>query len=82
MESIFRAYDLRGIYNDDLTADVMLKVGLGLGEFIRSKINGQTAVIGCDIRTSSEILRNTLISGLLCTGIRTYDAGMTTKCGQ
>ncbi len=77
MKSIFRAYDLRGIYNDDISAEVMLKVGLGLGEFIRSKINGSTAVIGCDIRTSSEILRNTLISGLLSVGIKTYDAGMT-----
>ncbi|WP_455392001.1 hypothetical protein [[Eubacterium] cellulosolvens] len=77
MDSIFRAYDLRGIYNEDLTAEVMLKVGLGLGEFVRSDVNGQSAVIGCDIRTSSEILRNTLISGLLSTGVKVYDAGMT-----
>lgn len=77
MDTIFRAYDLRGIYNDDLTADVMLKVGLGLGEFIQNNVKGGTAVMGCDIRTSSEILINTLISGLLSTGIKVYDAGMT-----
>jgi len=77
MDSIFRAYDLRGIYNDDLSAEVMLKVGLGLGEFTRSKIKGTTAVIGSDIRTSSEILRYTLISGLLSTGLKVYDVGMT-----
>jgi len=77
MDTIFRAYDLRGIYNDDLTADVMLKVGLGLGEFILNNVKGGTAVMGCDIRTSSELLINTLISGLLSTGIKVYDAGMT-----
>lgn len=77
MDSIFRAYDLRGIYNDDLTAEVMLKVGLGLGEFIRSDIKGESAAIGCDIRTSSEIMSNTLIAGLLSTGIKVFNAGMT-----
>ena len=77
MDSIFRAYDLRGIYNDDLTGEVMLKVGLGLGEFIRTDVKGESAVIGCDIRTSSEIMRHTLISGLLSTGLKIYDVGMT-----
>jgi phosphomannomutase len=77
MDSIFRAYDLRGIYNEDLTPEVMLKVGLGLGQFILDDTKSDSAVIGCDIRTSSEIMRNTLISGLLSTGIKVYDAGMT-----
>jgi phosphomannomutase len=77
MDSIFRAYDLRGIYNDDLSAETMLKVGYGLGEFIKTEINGATSVIGCDMRTSSEILRQTLISGLLSTGIEIFDVGMT-----
>jgi phosphomannomutase len=77
MDSIYRAYDLRGIYNDDLTADVMLKVGLGLGQFIKEEIKGESIVVGCDIRTSSEIMQNALISGLLSTGLKVYDAGMT-----
>lgn len=77
MDSIFRAYDLRGVYNEDLTAEVMLKVGLGLGEFIRRDIKGESAAIGCDIRTSSEIMSNALIAGLLSTGIKVYNAGMT-----
>lgn len=77
MDSIFRAYDLRGIYNEDISAEIMLKVGLGLGQFIKDDVKGDTVVIGCDIRTSSEILSNTLISGLLSTGVRVYDAGMT-----
>jgi phosphoglucosamine mutase len=77
MDSIFRAYDLRGIYNDDLTADIMLKVGLGLGQFIKDNASGDSAAIGCDIRTSSEIMQNSLIAGLLSTGTRVYDVGMT-----
>ena len=77
MESIFRAYDLRGIYNRDLTAEAMLKVGLALGEFTNTEVKGSTAVIGCDIRTSSELCRSALIAGLLSTGIKVYDAGMT-----
>ncbi len=77
MDRIFRAYDLRGIYNEDLNAEVMLKVGLGLGQFILEDIDGKSIVIGCDIRTSSEIMQNTLISGLLSTGLKVYDAGMT-----
>jgi phosphomannomutase len=77
MDSIFRAYDLRGIYNDDLTAEVMLKVGLGLGEFTKDTIKGDTLAIGCDMRSSSELLRSTLIAGLLSNGLQVYDVGMT-----
>jgi phosphomannomutase len=77
MDTIFRAYDLRGIYNDDLTPDVMLNVGKGLGGFLIDEMKGESAVIGCDIRTTSEIMSNSLISGLLSTGAKIYDAGMT-----
>jgi phosphomannomutase len=74
---IFRAYDIRGIYGDDLYPETMLRIGLGLGTYAQSR--GETSVVvGNDIRTTSLLLANALISGLLSSGINVSNAGTTT----
>jgi len=65
---IFRAYDIRGIYNEDLYPATMLKIGLALGTYAKER--GETSVvIGNDIRATSTLLSNAFISGLLSAGI-------------
>ncbi|MGQ9506930.1 MAG: phosphoglucosamine mutase [Candidatus Bathycorpusculaceae bacterium] len=61
-ESIFRAYDIRGIFGKQLTETVAAVLGAAIGVFWgRSK----KVVVGRDVRLSGETLRNALVSGLV-----------------
>src|SRR3989338_3439144 len=60
-KSIFRAYDIRGIYGQNLTEDVFSKIGLIIGRQER-------VVVGGDIRASSPALAKALIAGLQAKG--------------
>ena len=51
-ESIFREYDVRGIYGTDLNEDVAYTFGRSFGSYITNK----KVIIGHDNRTSSPIL--------------------------
>ncbi len=73
---IFRAYDIRGIYNDDLYPETMLKIGLGLGTYAKER-SETSVVVGNDIRTTSPLLANALISGLLSSGVDVTNVGTT-----
>ncbi len=73
---IFRAYDIRGIFNDDLYPETMLKIGLALGTYAGER-GEKSVVVGNDIRTTSPLLSNALISGLLSSGIDVTNVGTT-----
>ncbi len=60
-DHIFRAYDIRGIYGEDLTEEVATKIGAAFAKFL----DGKTVVVGRDARISGEQLRNALIKGLI-----------------
>jgi len=66
VESMFRAYDIRGIFNENLTPEVVSKIGIVYGNFLGCK--GRVCV-GKDVRTSSDIVENAFISGLASTGV-------------
>lgn len=74
MEHIFRAYDIRGIYNKDLKIETMVKIGMGLGSIMDKKREDEI-LVGNDIRTSSSLFSNALIAGLLTTGVNVANAG-------
>jgi phosphoglucosamine mutase len=61
-ESIFRAYDIRGIFGKQLTEDVASTIGAAFGAFLG---RNREVVIGRDVRLSGEALRNALVSGLV-----------------
>ena len=76
-KDIFREYDIRGIFNDDLTADVAYTIGRSFATF--AQINGNNEVIvGHDNRESSPILHDALIQGLLESGAYVVDLGLVT----
>jgi phosphomannomutase/phosphoglucomutase len=58
---IFRAYDIRGIFGEDLTEEVAARIGAGFAKFL----DGQSIVVGRDVRISGEQLRDALVSGLV-----------------
>lgn len=60
-DHIFRAYDIRGVFGEDLTEEVAAKIGAAFAAFLE----GKTVVVGRDVRLSGEKLRNALISGLV-----------------
>jgi len=73
---IFRAYDIRGIYNEDLSPWTMQRIGFALGIYARER-NERSVVVGNDIRATSIMFVNALISGLLYAGVDVTDVGTT-----
>lgn len=72
--SIFREYDIRGVYGTALTEKVAEEIGKAFGTLMR-RSGGKKISLGYDIRLSSPSLREALLSGLLSTGIDVVDVG-------
>jgi phosphomannomutase/phosphoglucomutase len=74
-QSIFRAYDIRGIVATELTPNAVFTIGLAFGSIAQE--NGQdTVIIGRDARESSPILFQALSSALIATGCHVIDIGI------
>ena len=72
--SIFKAYDIRGIVDDTLTADVVRAVGVGLGTLAHEK--GVKAIaVGRDGRLSGPNLSRALQEGIVAAGVDAIDVG-------
>ena len=69
----FKAYDIRGKLGEELNEDIAYKIGRAYGQIYQPK----TVVIGCDIRLSSEALKQATIRGLNDAGVNVLDLGMT-----
>jgi phosphomannomutase len=81
---IFKAYDIRGIYPDDLNEEDAWKIGCATARFLRSLLRGyergqaasQSLCVGRDMRTHSEAIAGALIEGMNSTGTNVIDIGM------
>ena len=71
---IFRAYDVRGIVDEQLDEDLLYHLGLAIGSKIR-RLDNNTVAVGADGRLSSPRLSQALIEGLAATGCEVYDVG-------
>lgn len=72
--TIFRAYDIRGVVNQSLTAETVELIGRAIGsEAIQRGRN--TVVVGRDGRLSGPLLSAALVRGLLATGCDVKDIG-------
>jgi phosphomannomutase len=70
-DSIFKAYDIRGIYPDDLDAEAALAIGRATARFL----DGSPIVLGRDMRESGLELRDALGRGLRSEGADVIDIG-------
>jgi phosphomannomutase/phosphoglucomutase len=70
--SIYRAYDIRGVYGKDLTDDEAEKIGKAYATYS----GGGDIAVGRDCRLSSPALRNALVKGLVSAGCTVTDVGM------
>ncbi len=69
---VFKAYDVRGIYPDDISEALFAKIGQAAVKILKAK----TMVVGRDARLSSPSLAQAMISGLCCAGADVIDIGM------
>ena len=69
----FKAYDIRGKLGTELNEEIAYKIGRAYGQIYQPK----TVAIGCDIRLSSEGLKQATIRGLNDAGVNVLDLGMT-----
>jgi phosphomannomutase len=75
--SIFKAYDIRGLYPDELNEETAYRVGRGFAKLIQAETKKQDISVGVsnDMRLSSPQLKGKLIQGLLDSGCIVYDLG-------
>lgn len=76
-DEIFREYDLRGINQKDLNANVSYTIGKSFGSYIQRQ-GHKIVVVGRDNRISSPNLARSLIKGLISSGVDVIDLGLVT----
>ena len=62
--SIFKAYDIRGVFGSELTLETGERVGETFAAYLTSKGRPGRICIGRDARTSSPDLETAVIAGL------------------
>lgn len=72
---VFRAYDIRGVVETEITEDFAALLGKALGTLAEQK-GQQALIVGCDGRTTSPALKNALVKGLLDSGRDVIDIGL------
>jgi phosphomannomutase len=70
--SIFKAYDIRGVYGTSLFDDTAVAVGKAFAKVL----SPSTVIVGRDARVSSPALHQKLIEGLTSVGVNIIDIGM------
>lgn len=73
--SMFRAYDIRGVFGKTLSEEAVFLIGKGFGSFAREKGVKEIA-IARDGRISGPILAKALANGILASGCHVVDLGM------
>ncbi len=71
---IFRAYDIRGVFEKDITPEAALRIGRGFGTYIGGE--GKKLVVGRDVRLSGQVLEEELTRGLASTGCAVLNVGV------
>ena len=70
--SIFKAYDIRGTYPDQIDAEVAFAIGAATVRFLAAK----RLVVGRDMRTMAVEIQDAVIEGMLSQGCDVVDIGL------
>ncbi|MBR9676746.1 phosphomannomutase/phosphoglucomutase [Candidatus Woesearchaeota archaeon] len=70
-DKIFKAYDIRGLYDKELDAKIAYTISRAIASFLKC----QTAVVGRDGRKNSAALAKEVIKGLVERGVDVVDIG-------
>lgn len=72
--ALFKAYDIRGIYGQNLTDDVAYRIGRAAAQYL----DVPEIAVGRDMRLSSPQLAAALMRGITDAGVNAIELGMTT----
>ena len=77
-QSIFKAYDIRGIYPSDLNEALITKIGQAFAQLLISENPEKelTVVVSRDMRLSSDSLREAVVTGITSMGVKVIDIGL------
>jgi phosphomannomutase len=84
IDKVFKPYDIRGIYGEQIDEDLAWKVGHATAQFLRSLLSGyergqasaNRIVVGHDMRPHSKPLLEAMIDGVTSSGAACADIGM------
>lgn len=78
MAGIFKAYDIRGTYPDQVNEAIAFKVGYHYRDLLGEEdlVRGPVIVVSRDMRSHSEPLAEALKRGLRARGVRVIDIGL------
>lgn len=71
-QTIFKAYDIRGIYPEQIDEKLVYKIARAYAEFLKPK----KVAVGHDMRLSGESFAKALIEGLTDSGVDVVDLGL------
>lgn len=72
--SIFRAYDIRGIYPEQINPEVVYKIAQAYAKFVQPEI----VALGRDVRLSGPVLFEAMKNGFIDHGVNVIDVGIIT----
>ena len=76
-EEVFKAYDIRGIFPEEVNEELFRNIGRAFAIFIKNKTQKNTSVIiGRDMRNSSESLAEAFATGVRDQGLNSVDIGL------
>lgn len=74
--SIFKAYDIRGLVDEEITADFCFATGVALARFLKGEREPGTVLIGEDMRPSSPIFASAFSAGVTSQGLDVIRIGL------
>lgn len=76
-QSIFKAYDIRGVYPEEINEESVFSIAASYVEFLRNQgeMSGEAIVVGRDARVSSGDLHQALVDSLISEGADVIDIG-------
>ncbi|MCC6704457.1 MAG: phosphomannomutase/phosphoglucomutase, partial [Thermomicrobiales bacterium] len=75
--SLFKAYDVRGVYPDELTPDIAYRIGRAIVAYL----DVDAVAVGRDMRVSGDLLATALIDGIRDQGADVADVGLVSTDG-
>ncbi len=84
IDKVFKAYDIRGLYGDQIDEDLAWKIGHATAQFLRSLLSGyergqasaNRLVVGHDMRPHSKPLIEAMIEGVTSSGAACVNIGL------
>ena len=77
INAIFKSYDIRGLYPQEIDEEVCINVGCAFAKFLLEEDPQTTKIIvGVDMRLSSESLSDHFIKGILSVGLDVIHLGL------